>query len=43
MLENIHWLGHDACRLDGSSTVHIDPLKLGAGAQAASATPRQRG
>jgi L-ascorbate metabolism protein UlaG (beta-lactamase superfamily) len=32
MLENIHWLGHDAFRLDGSSTVYIDPWKLPAGA-----------
>jgi L-ascorbate metabolism protein UlaG (beta-lactamase superfamily) len=32
MIENIHWLGHDSFRLDGSSTVYIDPWKLGAGA-----------
>jgi L-ascorbate metabolism protein UlaG (beta-lactamase superfamily) len=32
MLENIHWLGHDSFRLDGSSTVYIDPWKLPAGA-----------
>jgi L-ascorbate metabolism protein UlaG (beta-lactamase superfamily) len=32
MLENIHWLGHDTFRLDGSSTVYIDPWKLPAGA-----------
>ena len=32
MIENIHWLGHDTFRLDGSSTVYIDPWKLGAGA-----------
>jgi len=32
MLENIHWLGHDSFRLDGSSTVYIDPWKLSAGA-----------
>ncbi len=28
MLENIHWLGHDSFRLDGTSTVYIDPWKL---------------
>jgi L-ascorbate metabolism protein UlaG (beta-lactamase superfamily) len=32
MIENIHWLGHDTFRLDGSSTVYIDPWKLSAGA-----------
>ena len=32
MLENIHWLGHDSFRLDGSSTVYIDPWKLSADA-----------
>jgi L-ascorbate metabolism protein UlaG (beta-lactamase superfamily) len=32
MIENIHWLGHDSFRLDGSSTVYIDPWKLGVGA-----------
>ena len=31
MLENIHWLGHDSFRLDGSVTVYIDPWKLPAG------------
>lgn len=35
MLENIHWLGHDTFRLDGSSTVYIDPWKLSAGARPA--------
>ena len=30
MIENIHWLGHDSFRLDGSSTVYIDPWKLAA-------------
>ena len=29
MIEGIHWLGHDSFRLDGSSTVYIDPWKLG--------------
>jgi L-ascorbate metabolism protein UlaG (beta-lactamase superfamily) len=32
MIEDIHWLGHDTFRLDGSSTVYIDPWKLPAGA-----------
>ena len=31
MIENIHWLGHDSFRLDGSSTVYIDPWKLADG------------
>ena len=31
MLENVHWLGHDSFRLDGSVTVYIDPWKLPAG------------
>ena len=35
MLENIHWLGHDTFRLDGSSTVYLDPWKLPAGARLA--------
>jgi L-ascorbate metabolism protein UlaG (beta-lactamase superfamily) len=35
MLENLHWLGHDTFRLDGSSTVYIDPWKLPAGATSA--------
>jgi L-ascorbate metabolism protein UlaG (beta-lactamase superfamily) len=35
MIENIHWLGHDSFRLDGSSTVYIDPWKLGEGARPA--------
>ena len=35
MIENIHWLGHDSFRLDGSRTVYIDPWKLGAVAQPA--------
>mgnify|MGYP005843630951 CR=1 FL=1 len=29
MLEHIHWLGHDAFRIDGSSTIYVDPWKLG--------------
>ena len=32
MIENIHWLGHDSFRLEGSSTVYIDPWKVGPGA-----------
>jgi L-ascorbate metabolism protein UlaG (beta-lactamase superfamily) len=35
MIENIHWFGHDSFRLDGSSTVYIDPWKLPAGAPSA--------
>ena len=35
MLDDIHWLGHDSFRLDGSSTVYIDPWKLPAGAPSA--------
>jgi L-ascorbate metabolism protein UlaG (beta-lactamase superfamily) len=35
MFENIHWLGHDSFRLDGSVTVYIDPWKLRAGQPAA--------
>jgi len=35
MLENIHWLGHDSFRIDGSVTVYIDPWKLPAGLPAA--------
>ncbi len=35
MLENIHWLGHDSFRIDGSVTVYIDPWKLPAGQPAA--------
>ena len=28
MLEHVHWLGHDTFRIDGSSTIYIDPWKL---------------
>ena len=35
MLENIHWLGHDSFRLDGSVIVYFDPWKLPAGQPAA--------
>lgn len=31
MLEHVHWLGHDSFRIDGSTTVYIDPWKLAAG------------
>jgi len=31
MLENIHWLGHDSFRLDGTVTVYLDPWKSPAG------------
>lgn len=30
--EGIHWLGHDSFRIDGPSTVYIDPWKIGGGA-----------
>lgn len=29
MLERIHWLGHDAFRIDGPPTIYIDPYQLG--------------
>lgn len=35
MLENVHWLGHDSFRFDGSRTVYVDPWKLPGGAPAA--------
>ena len=28
LLERLHWLGHDAFRLDGSPTIYFDPLRL---------------
>ncbi len=28
MLERIHWLGHDAFRIDGPPTIYFDPYKL---------------
>jgi L-ascorbate metabolism protein UlaG (beta-lactamase superfamily) len=31
MLERIHWLGHDAFRLDGPQTIYFDPYELGEG------------
>ncbi len=35
MIENIHWLGHDAFRIDGQKVVYLDPWKLRAGAPVA--------
>lgn len=29
MLEHIHWLGHDAFRIDGPPTIYFDPYELG--------------
>ncbi len=37
MLEHVHWLGHDTFRIDGSTTVYIDPWKLPPGLPAAQA------
>jgi L-ascorbate metabolism protein UlaG (beta-lactamase superfamily) len=31
MLEHIHWLGHDAFRIDGPQTVYFDPYQLSEG------------
>ncbi|MGD2177376.1 MAG: MBL fold metallo-hydrolase [Anaerolineae bacterium] len=31
MLERIHWLGHDAFRIDGSETIYFDPYELSEG------------
>jgi L-ascorbate metabolism protein UlaG (beta-lactamase superfamily) len=31
MVENIHWLGHDSFRVDGKTTIYVDPWKLSAG------------
>lgn len=31
MLDRIHWLGHDAFRIDGPETVYFDPYQLGEG------------
>ncbi len=31
MLERIHWLGHDAIRVDGPETIYFDPYQLGEG------------
>ncbi len=31
MLERIHWLGHDAFRIDGPPTIYFDPYELSEG------------
>ncbi|MBS3783178.1 MAG: MBL fold metallo-hydrolase [Anaerolineae bacterium] len=31
MLERMHWLGHDAFRIDGPRTIYFDPYELGEG------------
>jgi L-ascorbate metabolism protein UlaG (beta-lactamase superfamily) len=31
MVERIHWLGHDAFRIDGPPTIYFDPYELGEG------------
>lgn len=31
MLERIHWLGHDAFRIDGPQTIYFDPYELSGG------------
>ncbi len=31
MLERIHWLGHDAFRIDGPPTIYFDPYQLSEG------------
>jgi L-ascorbate metabolism protein UlaG (beta-lactamase superfamily) len=31
MLERIHWLGHDAFRIDGAQTIYFDPYQLRGG------------
>ena len=28
MLDRIHWLGHDAFRVDGPPTIYFDPYQL---------------
>lgn len=33
-VKKIHWLGHDAIRLDGSTVVQFDPFQISAGRQA---------
>lgn len=35
MLERVHWLGHDAFRIDGPPTIYFDPYMLGEGHPAA--------
>lgn len=29
MIDQIHWLGHDAFRIDGPKTIYIDPYQIG--------------
>jgi len=29
MLDQIHWLGHDAFRIDGPKTIYVDPYQIG--------------
>jgi L-ascorbate metabolism protein UlaG (beta-lactamase superfamily) len=31
MVENIHWLGHDSFRIDGKTTIYVDPWNLSVG------------
>ena len=28
MLKRIHWLGHDAFRIDGPPTIYFDPYEI---------------
>lgn len=35
VLDNLHWLGHDSFRLDGTKTIYFDPWKLSAEAKKA--------
>lgn len=35
MLEKLHWLGHDAFRLEASKTIYFDPFKLSPNAKKA--------
>jgi L-ascorbate metabolism protein UlaG (beta-lactamase superfamily) len=35
MIEKLHWLGHDAFRLEASKTIYFDPFKLSANAKKA--------
>lgn len=34
ILEKIHWLGHDAFRIDAGKTIYIDPFQIQAGPKA---------
>ena len=31
LAENIHWLGHDAMRIDGDPCIYFDPYEIGPG------------